>query len=316
MNKFFSGRTKINDLLKIFCLLTSLVFVHFFCPENAFAQRKTTQAKPPTTAKKVAPKAGAPEISNLPKVTQIDFPAFQSLLKREGETPKPLLINFWATWCDPCREEFPDLIKINSDYQGKIDFITVSLDELSEIDRDVPKFLAQMKATMPAYLLKTTDDDSAIETISKDWQGGLPFTILYNAKGETVFTKMGKVKPDILRAEIEKVTVVNNSNSVTSRQIENLPILKRTEYTYERGVEDARRDILSGKLFIKRYGLAPGVDSQGLKKIKEKYGVEILEHGCLVWEGFPEYVRGYNEVSMAEIRRKYGTRVLATIAGK
>jgi thiol-disulfide isomerase/thioredoxin len=61
---------------------------------------------------------------------------------RKALTPsrKPLLVNFWATWCDPCREEFPDLVKLDAEYKGKIDFITISLDELSEIDRDVPSF--------------------------------------------------------------------------------------------------------------------------------------------------------------------------------
>jgi thiol-disulfide isomerase/thioredoxin len=139
--------------------------------------------------------------SNLPKVTQIDAPRLKNLLKPNG---RPLLINFWATWCAPCREEFPDLVEIGTDYKGKIDLITVSLDELSEIDGEVPKFLAQMKSEFPAYLLKTPDEEAAIGLVSKDWQGALPFTILFNAQGETVYSKQGKFKSDILTAEIEK----------------------------------------------------------------------------------------------------------------
>ncbi|MEJ7701278.1 MAG: TlpA disulfide reductase family protein [Pyrinomonadaceae bacterium] len=130
--------------------------------------------------------------------------ALKNLLKREGETAKPLLINFWATWCDPCREEFPDLVKIDADYKGKIDFITVSLDDLAEINRDVPKFLAEMKAEMPAYLLKTASEEIAIASVSKQWQGGLPYTILFNEKGETLYSRQGKVKLEILLPEIEK----------------------------------------------------------------------------------------------------------------
>ncbi|MBA2606944.1 MAG: redoxin family protein, partial [Acidobacteria bacterium] len=143
-------------------------------------------------------------VTNLPKVTQIDDAALKNLLKREGETAKPLLINFWATWCDPCREEFPDLVKIDADYKGKIDFITVSLDDLAEINRDVPKFLAEMKAEMPAYLLKTASEEIAIASVSKQWQGGLPYTILFNEKGETLYSRQGKVKLEILLPEIEK----------------------------------------------------------------------------------------------------------------
>ena len=135
-------------------------------------------------------------------VKRIDF-----LGLRKALTPatKPLLVNFWATWCDPCREEFPDLVKLDAEYKGRIDFITISLDELSEIDRDVPKFLLEMKAGMPAYLLKAMDDDAAIAFVSKEWSGALPLTILYDSTGKQVYYRQGKVKIETVRAEIEKL---------------------------------------------------------------------------------------------------------------
>ena len=53
----------------------------------------------------------------------------QALLKRDGK--RPLLVNYWATWCDPCRDEFPDLVKIDQDYRAKgLDFIAITLDDL------------------------------------------------------------------------------------------------------------------------------------------------------------------------------------------
>ena len=139
-------------------------------------------------------------VSNPPKVTQIDASGLKDLLTPKG---KPLLINFWATWCGPCREEFPDLVKIGKDHIGEIDLITVTLDEPSEINGDVPKFLAEMKSDSPAYLLKTPDETAAIALVSKDWQGALPFTILYNAQGETIYSKQGKFETDVLVAKIE-----------------------------------------------------------------------------------------------------------------
>lgn len=136
------------------------------------------------------------------KVTQIDDAGLKDLLKPNG---KPLLVNFWATWCEPCREEFPDLVKIDQTFRGKIDFVTVSLDDPEELNDDVPKFLQTMKAEMPAFLLRTQDESEVISSIAKDWQGGLPFTILYNEKGETAYFKQGKVKFDILQTEIKKI---------------------------------------------------------------------------------------------------------------
>src|SRR6476660_3230723 len=144
MKKALSKRTK--------TFLSGLVFVLVFSLAG-FAQKKTPDVKPTPAA-------------NLPKVTQIDEEGLKTALKPNG---KPLLVNFWATWCDPCREEFPDLVKLDAEYKGKIDFITVSLDDLAEITRDVPKFLAGMKAEMPAYLLKVADESAVISSVAKDW---------------------------------------------------------------------------------------------------------------------------------------------------
>lgn len=137
-----------------------------------------------------------------PRVTQIDTPGLQRLLKPNG---KPLLINFWATWCDPCREEFPDLVRIDSEYKGKIDVITVSLDDLADINGDVPKFLRQMKAEMPAYLLKTDDESAAIKMVSKDWAGNLPLTVFFDAAGNIAYQRNGKIRFDTVKENIDRV---------------------------------------------------------------------------------------------------------------
>ncbi len=137
-------------------------------------------------------------------VTAIDLEALKGLITQQRE--HPLLINFWATYCDPCREEFPDLVKIDRDYRPRsLEFITVSLDDVADIKTGVPKFLGAMKATMPAYLLDVPDPEPAIDLVDPGWQGSLPATFLYNEKGEMVYRKIGRVKAEELRAEIEKV---------------------------------------------------------------------------------------------------------------
>ena len=136
------------------------------------------------------------------RVKQIDIEGLKPLLKPNG---KPLLINFWATWCDPCREEFPDLVKLETAYRGKIDVITISLDDLADINGDVPKFLTEMKADMPAYLLKTPDESAAIQLVSKDWAGNLPLTVFYDATGTVAYQRNGKFRYDIVKENIERV---------------------------------------------------------------------------------------------------------------
>ena len=141
------------------------------------------------------------------RVTQINDAKIKQLLKTSG---KPLLVNFWATWCGPCREEFPDLVEIDAEYRGKIDFFTVSLDFVEELNTSVPGFLNEMKAEMPAYLLVSADENAIISSISKDWSGGLPFTVLYDQNGEIAFRRQGKVDYETLREEIEKTLAGNN----------------------------------------------------------------------------------------------------------
>ncbi len=175
----------------VFFAKTALCAVFMFTVAlPVFSQVK----KPKTPAKNAA--------ASVPNVTQIDIEGLKALIKPKG---KPLLINFWATWCDPCREEFPDLVKIDNAYKGKIDLVTVSLDDLADIKTLVPKFLTEVKAEMPAYLLKTADESAAITMVAKDWSGNLPLTILFAPSGETAYIRMGKVKYETVTAEIDKI---------------------------------------------------------------------------------------------------------------
>src|SRR5688500_15630769 len=62
-------------------------------------------------------------------VREIDLEGLKKLLKRDDTQSRPLLVNFWATYCEPCRDEFPDLVQIDKDYKTRgLEFITISLD--------------------------------------------------------------------------------------------------------------------------------------------------------------------------------------------
>ena len=138
-------------------------------------------------------------VSSSQKVTQIDVEGLRKVLKPNG---RPLVINFWATWCPPCTEEFPDLVKLDNEFRGKVDFITVSLDDMADINTYVPKFLDDMHSEMPAYLLHTPNESAAIAIVSKDWAGSLPMTVVYDAGGKQVYSKMGRLCVESLRQYI------------------------------------------------------------------------------------------------------------------
>ena len=138
-------------------------------------------------------------------VREIDFEGLKKILQRDPKDTRPLLVNFWATWCDPCREEFPDLVKLDIDYSPKrLNFVAVSLDDISDLKTTVPKFLKEMKATMPAVLLNVNDPEPAIHAVDEKWDGQLPATFLYDRDGKVVFKHFGRIQPAELRAAIDK----------------------------------------------------------------------------------------------------------------
>jgi thiol-disulfide isomerase/thioredoxin len=142
----------------------------------------------------------------LPVVREIDAEGLRKILQRDATQPRPLLINFWATWCGPCREEFPDLVRIGNDYRARnLDFVIVSLDDPGELKTGVPRFLQRMRAPMPAFLLNDDDSNAAISAVDPEWAGGMPATFLLNPGGQVIYKHLGPINPEELRTELEKV---------------------------------------------------------------------------------------------------------------
>jgi thiol-disulfide isomerase/thioredoxin/dienelactone hydrolase len=140
------------------------------------------------------------------KVSEIKEAGLKSMLEASAGGGRALLINFWATWCGPCREEFPDLVKIRGRYApARLDFVTVSLDDISDLDAAVPEFLRQMRAThIPAYLLNADDPEAAISLFDTTWRGELPATFLYDPQGKLVYKHRGRIRPPELQAAIDR----------------------------------------------------------------------------------------------------------------
>jgi thiol-disulfide isomerase/thioredoxin len=168
-------------------LLTLLLALSLFATTGAPAQTNGAGA--------VAPK----------EIRQIDLDGLKQMLQRDGKDARPLLVNFWATWCDPCREEFPDLVKLDADYGNKkINFVAISLDDVTDLKTAVPKFLQEMKATMPVVLLNVNDPEPAIKMVDATWDGQLPATFLYDKDGKVVYKHFGRVNTPELRAALDR----------------------------------------------------------------------------------------------------------------
>ena len=104
-----------------------------------------------------------------------------------------VLVNFWATWCIPCREEFPVLVKLQKQLAARgLQVVGVSTDFAREM-KDVERFLGEQNPDFPNYHKKAGgDDQDFINAIDPSWGGELPFSVLYDRAGKKVKTLSGK----------------------------------------------------------------------------------------------------------------------------
>lgn len=104
-----------------------------------------------------------------------------------------VLVNFWATWCVPCREEFPDLVRLEKAYRDRgLRVLGVSTDLAKDLPK-IEKFLAAGHPDFPNYRKKSGgDDQDFIESADEKWGGELPFTVLYGEDGKKARTLSGK----------------------------------------------------------------------------------------------------------------------------
>jgi thiol-disulfide isomerase/thioredoxin len=94
-----------------------------------------------------------------------------------------VVLNFWATWCEPCREEFPGLVRIARENPAALSLVTVSLDDPDEADGIVRDFLAGMEAPGTRLIKAHGDPDPFIRSVDPDWSGALPATFIHGADG-------------------------------------------------------------------------------------------------------------------------------------
>jgi len=100
------------------------------------------------------------------------------------EKGRVVLLNFWATWCVPCREEFPSLVRLQKAYGARgLTVLGVTTDFTSQMPA-VEKFLAAQQPTFPNYRKKPGgDDQDFIDAVDRSWGGELPFFVLFGRDG-------------------------------------------------------------------------------------------------------------------------------------
>jgi thiol-disulfide isomerase/thioredoxin len=134
-----------------------------------------------TDAGKTAPHAGKAGGAADPAL--IDLAGYRQLLaKYKG---KPLVLNFWATWCEPCRDEYPMIVELAKEFKPQgISVIGVDMDDDSDINL-MRRFIARTQPQFPNYRQKPGIDlDAFYDGVNPEWKGTMPQTIFYGRDGQ------------------------------------------------------------------------------------------------------------------------------------
>lgn len=138
--------------------------------------------------------------SPAPALLSLDAKGLDDL--REKSKGRVLVLNLWATWCKPCVEEFPELLKLQREYGKKgLDVIFVSIDDDAKAKQKVTAFLKKMRVTRTAYIKEPGDDETFINSVNPNWSGAVPATLIYDSNGR--FVEMGVEELDFF--ELEKI---------------------------------------------------------------------------------------------------------------
>lgn len=107
------------------------------------------------------------------------------MAKVKSSTAKLVLVNIWSTWCQPCVEEFPELVKIREDFKDRgVDVLLVSADFDDQMD-NLKAFLKKNNVDFEVYL-KTGKDMEFIDSFDPRWTGALPVTFLFDSHGQVI----------------------------------------------------------------------------------------------------------------------------------
>ena len=163
-----------------------------------------TESTPAETAPvESAPAQSVPEETQAPEEVDYSAPDFtvldwdgneRKLSEFEG---KPVILNFWASWCGPCKSEMPDFEEAYKKYEGKIHFLMVCCaDGSHETVESAKAFIEESGYTFPVYF------DTTLEAASLYGANSIPLTYFIDANGDLVTYGRGALSPEMLAAGI------------------------------------------------------------------------------------------------------------------
>ena len=144
-------------------------------------------------------------------IPALDFMVYQqnqSTVNLSDFFGKPIVVNFWATWCGPCKSELPAFEQLYQEYGEDVHFMMINLtDGAQETVKNVTKFVMDNKYTFPVYFDKDTDAALTYSVYS------IPATLFIDADGNIVASHMGAMSESTLRNYIENTLLSAESST-------------------------------------------------------------------------------------------------------
>jgi cytochrome c biogenesis protein CcmG, thiol:disulfide interchange protein DsbE len=127
---------------------------------------------------------------------------------------KGVLVTFWATWCEPCRDEYPMIVELSKEYgpQG-LAVVGVSLDEDGDLGL-VRQFLDKARPGFPNYRQRPgIDADAFYQGVNPDWRGTMPQTDFYGRDGHLARYFVGQKSKDAFVLAIRLILLTGTSEN-------------------------------------------------------------------------------------------------------
>ena len=113
---------------------------------------------------------------------------------------KVLVVNFWATWCAPCREEMPEFVRVQAEFAPKgLQFVGIAVDQADKVQQ----FAAEIKLNYPA-LIGGYGAMELSKTLGNNLMA-LPFTVILDRSGKVAHTQLGPLREERLRAIVAQL---------------------------------------------------------------------------------------------------------------
>jgi thiol-disulfide isomerase/thioredoxin len=119
----------------------------------------------------------------------IDAQGYQKLLQQYHG--RPLMVTFWATWCEPCRDEYPMLNELAKQYTPLgLTVMGVNLDQDGDLIL-MRRFIARYKPVFRNYREKKGDEAAFFQGVQPGWSGAIPASFFYAEDGQQIGRVMG-----------------------------------------------------------------------------------------------------------------------------